>query len=95
MIELKKVNEEDFDKFISQYPNKLLVDTARIVDPNFIRYIDTSISDKWYESMVGKIVMEWIGPNGEKDTNDSHEFWECYIPISQANERASSTTEQV
>ena len=65
MIDFKKVNQQEFHQFLSDYKNTLVVDICGISEPPLKSYNDFSNSVKWPESMVAKIKMEDRGQPAE------------------------------
>lgn len=53
----KQVTKEEFDKFIKNYPNKLVWDVAGYFEPPLGSYNDFSNNKVWPGSMVAQINM--------------------------------------
>lgn len=79
MTKFKQVNKQDFYSFIESWPNKLNYDVAGMFEPPLASYNDFSGGKMWPESIVAKIKMDWLGPNGEIDEENHKKFWEYYI----------------
>lgn len=72
----KQVSKEKFELFINSYPCKLSKDICHIVEPPIATFNDFTLG-RWPDSIVAKICMDWLGPNGEKAKGD--EYWEYFI----------------
>lgn len=79
MIKWIKVKEERFKEFINNYSKLLESNLSRIPEPNIIFYNDFSDGKKFPESVVAKIDLDWMGPNGEVDMVEHGKFYEYYI----------------
>lgn len=77
----KKVSKEEFDNFVKNYPNskKLNWDVFRACEPPMGSFNDFSDGKVWPESMVAKVFMDWMGPDGEIDESGSRKFWTYWI----------------
>lgn len=53
----KKVSEQEFIKFIKNYPRKLVRDVSGICDPPSITYNDFELADRWPYSIVANTWM--------------------------------------
>ena len=78
MSEYRKVSIKEFQEFIDQYPNKLETDVCGICEPPIQSYNDFSDGKVWPESIVAKVSLGWLGPNGELDFNTA-QFYKYYI----------------
>lgn len=77
--EFIQVSIHEFCNFIAFYPNRLERDVCMIGEPPIISYNDFSTNLFWPESMVAKIVTDWVGPNGEIDKKGHKQFYKYYI----------------
>lgn len=55
MSNFKQVTKEEFDKFVSEYPNKLDWDVTGICEPPLGSHNDFTEGKVWPESMVTKV----------------------------------------
>lgn len=81
----KQVTREEFEAFVRDYGKPLTYDVCQIPEPPLLSYNDFSWGKVWPESMVAKIVADWLGPNGEHDLSDSlaspGKFWRYFIRV--------------
>lgn len=71
-----KVTKEQFDAFVEAYPNKLTSDVSMICEPPQRTFYDFSDKKSNYmNSFVACEVMDWMGPDGEIDTENTGKFW--------------------
>jgi len=75
----KQVSKDDFYAFVKAWPNKLEWDVTGICEPPLGSYNDFSNGKVWPESIVARISMDWMGPNGEIDREGNNRFWEYFI----------------
>jgi hypothetical protein len=52
MSNKKQVTKEEFDQFISSYPNTLETDVAQMFEPPLKTWNDFTIAPKWPDSVV-------------------------------------------
>jgi hypothetical protein len=71
-----KVSKEEFKKFVDEYPRPLERNTTHIVTPPIDTWNDFTLGS-WPQSMVAKISMDWLGPNGEEAKDDR--YWEYFV----------------
>ena len=72
------VTREKFDKFIEDYPRELETNVVTIGEPPLITYNDFTLGS-YPNSVVAKIMAEWMGPNGEIDNSKHNPYWEYKI----------------
>jgi hypothetical protein len=73
MIEHRKVTKEEFDIFITTYPNKLVRDVAWMYEPPLLSFNDFKIAGKWPESVVAYVVLaedSYPNEDGSKRPNE-------------------------
>ena len=77
----KKVSKEEFENFVKNHKNFKDLDwnIFRACEPPLGSYNDFSNGKVWPESMVAKISLDWMGPNGEIDKTNSGKFYEYFI----------------
>lgn len=84
---MNKVTKAEFDEFISNYPKRLNSGCTTICEPPFISYRDETIetkgdigsADYYFDKEVARISMDWIGPNGEIDIDNTNQYWKYSI----------------
>jgi hypothetical protein len=77
MSKFKQVEHDEFIQFISKFP-MLKYDVTGICEPPMGTYNDFIGGKIWPDSVVAKVSLNWLGPNGEVD-NDSNKYWKYYI----------------
>jgi hypothetical protein len=65
MNDWKKVEKDELDVFIKNYPNQLVKDVTGICDPPMLSYNDFSDGKVWPESIVAKVILNTF--YGESD----------------------------
>ena len=84
---MKEVSKQEFDEFIDGYPNDLTSGCTTICEPPFRSFRDESLPtsgkigdiDYYFNKEVARISMDWIGPNGELDKENTKIYWKYYI----------------
>lgn len=84
---MKKVNKEEFERFIDEYPRHLTSGNTLICSPPFTSFRDEKLptegkigsADYYFDKEVARIVMDWMGPNGEIDKDNDKKFWKYMI----------------
>lgn len=87
MNNYKQVTKDEFYDYIESYEGKLETSTAIVCEPPIRFYEDWSLpSDsevgtykRHMDSVVGKISLSWLGPNGESSTGD--EFYKYMVRV--------------
>lgn len=72
------VTREELFAYLEDYPNELDFNCITIGDPPVAYYHDWSIGDVWHENRVAGYLMEWLGPNGEKEQY-KEQYWKYFI----------------
>ena len=78
-MKYKQVSRDEFFSFVKSWPRSLEWDVAGMCEPPLGSYNDFSDGKVWPESMVAKIIMDWMGPNGEIDHSRLGKYWEYLI----------------
>ena len=78
-MKYKQVYRDEFVSFIKSWPHNLEWDVTLICDPPLGSYNDFSDGKVWPESIVAKIIMDWMGPNGEEDRSSPGKYWKYLI----------------
>ena len=84
---MKKVTKQEFDQFIIDYPGKLTRDCITIGEPPIMCYRDEEIPSDgklgdigyYFDKVVARISMDWLGPKGETDKENTKEYWKYSI----------------
>lgn len=60
----KNVSKEEFEKFLDNYPRKLIVDVAGMFEPPAISYNDFELANRWPYSIVASTYAYDDDPKG-------------------------------
>ena len=89
----KTVSKKEFLEFINNYPNPLKRSHIRICDPEMIVYRDDLLPsdgepgsiEYFFDKQVATIEMDYRGPNGELDKDNTGKYWQFEILDSEKN----------
>ena len=84
---MKKVTKQEFDQFIIDYPEKLTRDCITICEPPVLCFRDETMAsngklgdtDYYFDKVVARISMDWLGPNGKVDKENNKKYWQYSI----------------
>ena len=70
---MQKVSKEQFDEFVENYPNELIVHTTHIITPPIRTYNDFSAGKEYPDSIVAAITLEYMDDDGNFVNDDEAE----------------------
>lgn len=91
---MKKVNKTEFQKYIQNYPRRLMTDAFGACMPPYVTYNDPELADRWPYSIVASTYLYDDKPDGyfyEPEEKRDYKIMENYEEV--FNSRTGNKTE--